>query len=317
MLDSKKSDEPLPKHIEQAQTDWLLINNHLFGLLQSKKLKVFLFLLTTILTCLTIAFLLLLSTTISGYNKENLNSSVDIKKCKCNCWDGFYRGLFPRTSENTEYKIFYFNYRIEMIYIIFVFLFYAELLKVFLTKLINLLLNDGIKSIRLGVLFVLILNLYANYNDAWHLLNYLNDSFYRSFKNQLFHSVLNILPSFIYYQNLEKFNSKIGNYKPITNSSAIAVLGITLLSMSLTLPIKWKMGLFRTLGLEPDRLLDAFLLLRDLSALVFSYVSLKRYKKFVLSNVRREEIGTRENFFYYKTWLISSIVLYLIKILLF
>ena len=43
-----------------------------------------------------------------GYNQENLAHYAQLQKtnCKCDCWDGFMRAKYPRTSHGTEYKLF-------------------------------------------------------------------------------------------------------------------------------------------------------------------------------------------------------------------
>lgn len=79
---------------------------------------------------------LYLSTTISGYNKINLENLVDKNKCDCNCWDGFYRGIHSRGS---NYKAFYFNYDINFLKILLLFMLSMYLLYNLVFKIVNLL----------------------------------------------------------------------------------------------------------------------------------------------------------------------------------
>lgn len=88
---------------------------------------------------LIIAGGLYLSTTISGYNKQNIDTLLPKNKCECTCWDGFYRGIHGR---GPSYKAFYFNYDFNFLKIFVILVLFVCLLYQVVLKAVNLLIYE-------------------------------------------------------------------------------------------------------------------------------------------------------------------------------
>ncbi|CAF1110985.1 unnamed protein product [Adineta ricciae] len=152
------------------------------------------FILSVIAAGLVISIGLVTSTQISGYHLQNMYFPVQKNNCQCDCWDGFFRGKYSRGG----YKTFYFNYERQMITILCVVLFYAELLR-------HVLLNLVLRKQLLLVLFIP--SLYSNFYGIWSIINYLNDHDYqRMLKSQIYFSITELIASYIFYQCLSSQN---------------------------------------------------------------------------------------------------------------
>ena len=146
---------------------------------------------STIAATLIITLGLFISTQMSGYYPENLNSPVNRTTCTCDCWDGFFRGIHHRGG----YKTFYINYEVQTIVLIGLFLFYAELLRNFLVKIVI--------HQRLTMLLLLLPAIYSNFYGTWNIINYLNDhDYHRMLPSQVFFSITELIANYIFYRCL-------------------------------------------------------------------------------------------------------------------
>ena len=127
---------------------------------------------------------------LSGYFPPNIMFPVDRQKCTCDCWDGFFRGLHARGG----YKSFYFNYEKQTIVLLSILLFYSELLRKLLVRMIIQ---------RHFRLLVLIPSIYSNFYGIWSFINYINDHDYnRMLRSQGFFSATELVATYIFYQGL-------------------------------------------------------------------------------------------------------------------
>lgn len=152
--------------------------------------SIVLYVLSTIAAALVMSIGLVASTQSTGYHLQNLYYPVQKDSCSCDCWDGFFRGRHSRGG----YKTFYFNYDRQMIAILFLVLFYAEMLR---HVLLNMALHRRLRSL------VFIPAIYSNFYGVWSILNYLNDHDYeRMLKSQIYFSCTELIASYIFYQCL-------------------------------------------------------------------------------------------------------------------
>ena len=150
------------------------------------------YILSIIFSTLIISIGLVTSTQMTGYNEHNIRFPVNKTSCTCDCWDGFFRGIYGRGG----YKIFYFNYEKQTIIILCILLFYSELLRKYL---FNLIIEKRI------ILVVLIPSIYSNFYGIWSIINYINDGdYYRMLKSQIFFSLTELLSTYILYHWLIK-----------------------------------------------------------------------------------------------------------------
>jgi hypothetical protein len=160
------------------------------NLFYSQIKSVILYIFSTIAVTLIISIGLVVSTEISGYHLQNVYFPVAKDTCKCDCWDGFFRGVHSRGG----YKIFYFNYERQIIIILCILLFYSELLRHILLNIIQR------KKL---ILLLLIPSIYSNFYGVWSIINYINDSDYnRMLKSQIYFSLTELIASYIFYQCL-------------------------------------------------------------------------------------------------------------------
>ena len=159
---------------------------------------------------------LYISTQLSGYNLENMYHSVDRKKCSCDCWDGYFRGIHSRGG----YKTFYFNYEKQTILILGLLLFTSELLRKILLDMIQ---RRHITCI------LLIPSIYSSFYGTWCIINYLNDHDYnRMLRSQTFFWMTELITTHLFSQCLNAKNpSKIPSWW-IYVLSAIASLHLFL-----------------------------------------------------------------------------------------
>lgn len=280
--------------------------------------KIFLFIFASLLTTLIITMSMVLSTTISGYNPGSLNNPVDKKNCKCDCWDGFYRGIHDKTSAGTYYKAFYFNYDSHTIIILFVFLFYSQMLKEVLVKILKLVIIDceiffGSKEInsmqkqkylRYGVLINLLIAVYSNYYGIWNVINYLNDRDNRMINSQLFFSISELVPSYLYFKFLNRYDLKNGDHNLIPLHAVYPVLFISVLHIYLALGEQILWGFFTTQISNSNNLRDFFLVLNDIFGILFSIFYFIKIEKKNFKNL------ASRNFHYFKYWFIICMLLY-------
>jgi hypothetical protein len=145
---------------------------------------------STLATTLIITLGLFMGTQLSGYHPQNLKLPVNRTSCTCDCWDGFFRGIHPRDG----YKTFYINYELQTIVLMGLFLFYAELLRSFLVKLI---------SRRRIVTLLLLPAIYSNFYGTWNLINYLNDhDYHKLLPSQIYFSITELVTNYIFYRCL-------------------------------------------------------------------------------------------------------------------
>lgn len=153
-----------------------------------------LYFLSILVATLIISMGLVISTQVSGYHLQNVYFSVNKQECTCDCWDGFFRGIHSRGG----YKLFYFNYEFSIIIILFLLLFYTDLLR---QILINMLFHRQ--------LILFIPSIYSNFYGIWSIINYLNDrDYHRMLKSQIYFSVTELIAGYIFYQWLLKSNEK-------------------------------------------------------------------------------------------------------------
>jgi hypothetical protein len=152
--------------------------------------SILLYILSTIVTTFIISIGLVTSTQISGYHLQNVYFSVNKNTCTCDCWDGYFRGVYSRGG----YKLFYFNYEQQIIIILCLLLFYGDLLR---QTLLNMILK------RQFIFLLLLPSIYSNFYGIWAIINYINDQDYdRMLKSQIYFSATELIASYILYQCL-------------------------------------------------------------------------------------------------------------------
>lgn len=231
-----------------------------------------------------VAVCLVTATRITGYNEYNTSHPVVKTGCTCDCWDGFYRGRHARSSHGTEYKPFYFNYDMYFIPILFVFILYMDLLRIYLRTFLRSLSQP--LSIRWFALINSVFAVASNYFGAWSIINYLNDRDGRMLNSQLFFSISELVIGVIYYKNINKYviddkNSKIN--KPVSLVSLYIILAVSVLHIAIGLSerIMWGiMSLFissaTTAPLLDNLARDIYLMGGDLLGIAFFV-----YKRFI------------------------------------
>jgi hypothetical protein len=309
--------------LKSEEFDWISkCNRSVLSVIQNDTKGIFEFLITSIITGLVIIVGLVASTTITGYNQDNLDRPVDKLNCKCDCWDGFYRGVHAKHHRQTHYKAFYFNYDKQMIYILIVFIVYAQLLRKCLEKMLKLVWNEikflhlrrtksiNSKSIlRWPILINLIISVYTNYYGTWSIINYINDRDYRMIKSQIFFSLTELIPTLTYYKVMNRFDEKMGFYKPITFSLSYPILFISLVHIYLALGEKLLWGFFYSTDKEANRnkLRDLNLIGTDVAGILFFIYSTKRALK--CSRKYHLNLNQRGHLFYLKYWSLISLFL--------
>lgn len=336
-VNEKPTSDNIDSHeLKPEQNQWAkYCNDGLLTLYQSNFGKIILFFLSTIAACLAIAFLQVLSTNITGYNDFNLrNNTVNKTTCKCDCWDAFYRGKFPRESNHTFYKKFYFNYDQHIIYIIFVFVLYAELLKLLLSKLLKIVLNDvkvmpymfsfsqakpitQTRCLRLGVLFIMVFEIYTNYYLAWHIINFINDEDYRSLRTTIFSALTELMTTYVYFQCLDRYDLKSGTYKPIVNALSFPVLSVSLLKLCMYSHTKIGANAAEYFSLKyvnrADWLIDVFFTAKDTLGVLFALCVWYRVRNPAYKGLNKAELNGKGKFFYFIVWFLVTTVLYLLR----
>jgi hypothetical protein len=301
----------------------------LFDLFKTNAYKIITFVLSTLLTVLVISIGLVMSTAFTGYYEYNIKNPVDKNSCKCDCWDGLYRGVHARESHNTLYKAFYFNYDKQLIVILFAFLLYAQLLREILVKIIKTFLqnfhsilnnsseysNDSEvykrRNIRYGVLINLIVSTFSNYFGLWAIINYLNDRDYRMIRSQIFFSLTELLPSYLYFEYLNRFDLDKKALKPISLSIVYPIFFICSLHIYLASFERILWGFFTGNHDDANRnkVRDILLITNDIGGFLFSIYYL--YKSNRISSMENVIAG-HGHFYYIKYWLFITLILYII-----
>jgi len=202
-----------------------------------------------------------------------------------------------------------------MIPIVFIFLFYAQLLKEILTKIIKLIWNDLTRknqnsNLRYGVLINLLIAVYSNYYGIWSVINYLNDKDYRMLKSQIFFSVTELIPSFIYFKCLNRFDLVTNKYQPITLSIIYPILSISCLHIYLGVLERLLWGFLTSNFADATRnkARDILLITGDNFGIIFSIVYMVKIKKQSLNF--KNNSNDESHFYYFKYWLIICFLAY-------
>lgn len=256
----------------------------------------FTFFLSTITTTLILSLGLVISTYVSGFYKYNLEHPVDKQNCECGCWDGFFRGAHARKSKKTEYKVFYFNYDTQFIFILFIFLTYAEMLRNCLNKIFNI---RYLKNVRILILINLILSIYSNYYGAWSLINYLNDRDYRMVNSQIFFSITELITSYIYYNRLNRFTDE-NTYNKVETVESFTILFVSLLHIFIAVGEKILWGFFvKNLSTNYNKVRDLNLIISDILGIFFSFVNISKNNLLTETNLKNLKNGILFTFFLY------------------
>ena len=299
--------------------------NSIFGIFIVNLNNITLFAFTSLLTALIISFSLIISTKISGYNQEALNNPVNPKTCTCDCWDGFFRGIHGKVSTGGFYKMFYFNFNPITIVILFIFLTYAQLLKEVLTKIVKLLFHDCKQSrflksfsktdkflcLRYGFLINLLIAIYSNYYGIWNIINYLNDQDYRMIKSQLFFSISELIPGYLYFKCLNRFDLNSGNHNKITLQIVYPILVISILHIYLAICEQILWGFFTSNVVEASRnkLRDILLIINDVSGILLSIFYIIKIKK--ENMISKNNLSQYGHLYYLKHWIFIFIFFYI------
>lgn len=232
---------------------------------------------STIAATLIVTLGLFISTQLSGYNPINLKSPVNRTACTCDCWDGFFRGMHSREG----YKTFYINYEIQTIILIGIFLFYVELLRNFLVKIL---------CYQRWNFLLLLPAIYPNFYGTWNIINYLNDhDYHRMLPSQVFFAVTELMANYIFYRCLLISNANlaiqpwclylIGTICSVHTLLAVKELNIQLIlrNMGILIPdllaLLWVSARIRQdQQLRPDQRSICIWILIGCSILLFYYI---------------------------------------------
>ena len=105
---------------------------------------------------------------------------VDPRECKCDCWDGLYRGQrLPRNflsfrGSLSDYKFVYFNLEKQTLTIFLFAALYLHLFMIAITGFLNTLWYAR-KQLRVEMLLLFSASYYSNFYSFWAIFNYLND----------------------------------------------------------------------------------------------------------------------------------------------
>ena len=246
-----------------------------------------------------VAFIFVKINDLWGYYPYNIENPVDKESCTCDCWDGFYRSKYPRTSHDSEYKIFYFNYEKRFLPVIYLVLLTIKISDVILAKLSTLLFEDlklKIKNIsaarrstcQLGSLRILsafnaLCALASHWYAAWVCINYLNEFDDRMIRSQVFFMITEFIPMYIYYKTMNRFEPDEDKpSEPTTKNEVslehllpIACISCLHLYLALNEQVLW--GLFLSTH-RHNLIRDIVLVSADIYGLVFFVVYFLKIK---------------------------------------
>ncbi len=177
------------------------------------------------------------------------------------------------------YKSVYLNYDYETIIILFIFLVYGQFLKEILTKLIRECFRP--KNIRFHILFCLSVSVYSHFFGIWAIINYINERDYRFLNSQIFFSLSELIPSYLYYKYLTRFDKATGDPKVIKISVVYTILFISILHIYLASfeRVLWEYFVTGFFNSNRFKLRDFSLILNDLNGVIFASFWLYKIKK--------------------------------------
>jgi hypothetical protein len=277
-------------------------------------IEIFKFLILPALIISLVGFIFVKVTDLLGYNQENLAHYAQIKKtnCKCDCWDGFMRAKYPRTSHGTEYKLFYFNYEQNLLHVIYWLVLTCELTRKISSRSIELikrnlmfyLNNKNESSLRKSSLFILV---FLNWNliyAAWSIVNYLNEQDYRMYNSQIFFFLTELIAAYCYFDTLDKSTPSSNTSNQVKFSHLYAIVSISLLHLSLAFSEEILWGLFSTRH-RHQLLRDFTIVSSDLFGLFYSIYHAIHILK------RLETNSYRNLFYFYKNFEIKFWILFI------
>lgn len=317
------------------------INRRQVGKILASLLSVASFFAIPALGTAVVAFFFVKINDLLGYHHDNIVNPVNKNACSCQCWDGFYRSKYPRTSHDTEYKVFYFNYERKFLAIIYLILIGIKISDKILAKLFRLAFDD-IKclsrkyqrtqargpsdacSLRafsaINILFALASNVYA----VWACVNYLNESDDRMLSSQLFFMVTEFIPTYVYYQTLNRYSlgesgQNVKNHVTIDHLAPIVCISALHLYIAISEEVLW--GLVYS-SHRANLVRDIVLVFSDIFGLVFSIFYLLRMR-IVSSRLFSSRANSEKMHLYHNTdnldmslrslltlWLVVAVFLY-------
>jgi len=160
-------------------------------------------------------------------------------------------------------------------------------LKEILSKIIKLIWHDSTKIInktsclRYGVLINLLISVYSNYYGIWSIINYLNDKDYRMLKSQIFFSLSELIPSYLYFECLNRYDLKSNKFQSITLSVIYPILSVSILHIYLGLLERLLWGFFASKYADAarNRPRDILLIINDICGIMFSIYYIIKIKK--------------------------------------
>ena len=244
---------------------------------------------------IVVAFFFVKINDLLGYHRDNIRNPVNKNSCSCQCWDGFYRSKYPRTSHGTEYKIFYFNYERKFVAIIYLVLIGIKVSDRILSKLFGLIFedikhfwnrysNDRAKSqpsafslrpfSAINILFALASNIYA----VWACVNYINESDDRMINSQLFFMATEFIPTYVYYQTLNRYTSNQKDVKNrVTIDHLVPIVCISALHLYIAVSEEVLWGLVLS-SHRANLIRDIVLVFSDIFGLIFAIYYISRMR---------------------------------------
>jgi len=137
------------------------------------------------------------------------------------------------------------------------------------------------------------------------LINYINDRDNRMLSSQIFFSLSELIPSYLYYKYLNRFENTTREIKPIKLSVIYPILFISVLHIYLASLERLLWGFFVTKFEDANRsrLRDFCLILNDLSGIILAIYWLFKENKDKKHNLK-------DHLFYIKSWTIICLFLY-------
>jgi hypothetical protein len=202
------------------------------------------------------------------------------------------------------YKSVYLNYDYQTTIILFIFLVYGQFLKEILTKVITECYRRP-RNLRADFLICLSISVYSHFYGFWMLINYINDRDNRMLSSQIFFSLSELIPSYLYYKYLNRFENTTREIKPIKLSVIYPILFISVLHIYIASLERLLWGFFVTKFEDANRsrLRDFCLILNDLSGIILAIYWLFKENKDKKHNLK-------DHLFYIKSWTIICLFLY-------
>jgi len=142
-------------------------------------------------------------------SKTNFHTQdVDVESCTCSCWDGKFKGCYPRHSHyGREYRHIYFNLTQGSQQLFSISLVFFVLLTLAIKQLIVLILTKR-KYVSLPLVVAVVATAYPNFYGYWMFFNYINDGIVHLWATQLFFSLTEIINSTCLFVALDLSISK-------------------------------------------------------------------------------------------------------------